>query len=104
MATSLPTLPPTLEMNHAWADPFPEGALQGQRSGGAGAGGGDGAKVLVPQRVKAGGGLVSIVSSPHAGRLEGASDKPEFEAIKHKTSHVATYCKSSTCRSVTWKN
>jgi hypothetical protein len=27
---------------------------------------------------------VSIVSSPHAGRLEGASDRPEFEATTPK--------------------
>ena len=37
-------------------------------------------------------------------RIAGASDKPEFEAIRPKTSPVATYCKSSTCRSVTWKD
>ena len=47
---------------------------------------------------------VSIVSSPHAGRLEGASDRPEFEAIRPKTAPVASHCKSATCRSVTWKD
>jgi hypothetical protein len=47
---------------------------------------------------------VSIVSTPHAGRLEGASDRPEFEAIRLKTAPVATHCESSTFRSVTWKD
>jgi RNA polymerase sigma factor (sigma-70 family) len=47
---------------------------------------------------------VSIVSSPHAGRLEGASDRPEFEAIRLKTELVATHCKYATYRSVTWKD
>jgi hypothetical protein len=47
---------------------------------------------------------VSIVSSPHEGRLEGASDRPEFEAIRPKTAPVASHCKSATCRSVTWKD
>jgi hypothetical protein len=47
---------------------------------------------------------VSIVSIPHAGRLEGASDRPEFEAIRLKTAPVATHCKSATYRSVTWKH
>ena len=50
------------------------------------------------------GGLVSIVSSPHAGRLEGVTDRPEFEPISPKTAPVATHCESATCRSVTWKN
>ncbi len=50
--------------------------------------------VFVAQGMKASGGLVSIVSSPHAGRLEGASDRPEFEAIKPKTAPVATHCAS----------
>jgi hypothetical protein len=45
-------------------------ALQGQGFGGEGAGGLDGADVFVPQCVKAGRGLVSIVSTPHAGRLQ----------------------------------
>jgi hypothetical protein len=44
------------------------------------------------------------VSTPHAGRLEGANDKPEFQAIKPKTAPVATHCEPSTCRSVTWKD
>ena len=47
---------------------------------------------------------VLIVSTPHAGRLEGASDRPEFEAIRPKTAPVASHCKSVTCRSVTWKH
>jgi hypothetical protein len=47
---------------------------------------------------------VTIVSTPHAGRLEAASDRLEFEAIRPKTAPVATHCKSATCRSVTWKN
>jgi hypothetical protein len=47
---------------------------------------------------------VPIVSTPHTGRLEGASDRPELEAIRLTTAPVATRCKSSTCRSVTWKN
>jgi hypothetical protein len=47
---------------------------------------------------------VSIVSTPHAGRLEGASDRPEFEAIRPKTAPVATNFKSAAYRSVTWKN
>ena len=47
---------------------------------------------------------VSIVSTPHAGRLEGASDRPEFEAIRSKTAPVATYCKYLTYRNVTWKD
>ena len=45
---------------------------------------------------------VSIVSTPHAGRLEGASDRPEFEAIRRKTAFVASHCKCTTCRSVIW--
>ena len=47
---------------------------------------------------------LSIVSTPHAGRLQGGSDRPEIETIRHKTAHVATHCKSATCRSVTWKH
>jgi hypothetical protein len=47
---------------------------------------------------------VSIVSTPHAGRLEGASDGTEFEVIMPKTAPVASHCKSATCRSVTWKD
>ena len=47
---------------------------------------------------------VSIVSTLHAGRLEGASDKPEFEAIRPKTAPGATHCTFATCRSVTWKD
>jgi len=47
-----------------------EGALQRQDSGGEGAGGLDGADAIAAQCVRAGGGLVSIVSSPHAVRLE----------------------------------
>ena len=50
------------------------------------------------------GDFVSIVSTPHAGRLEGASDRPVSEVIRPETAPVATHCKSSTCRSVTWKN
>jgi hypothetical protein len=46
---------------------------------------------------------VSIMSTPHAGRLEGASDRPEFEAIRFKTAPVAIYWKSATYRNVTWK-
>jgi hypothetical protein len=42
-------------------DDVAEGALQGQGFGGEGAGGGDGAGVFLPQRVKADGGSVSIV-------------------------------------------
>ena len=34
---------------------------------------------------------MSIVSTPHAGRLQGASDKPEFEAIKPKSASVANH-------------
>ena len=47
---------------------------------------------------------VPTVSTPHAGRLEGASDRPEFEAIRPKIAPVATHCKYSTCRSVTGKD
>ena len=47
---------------------------------------------------------MSIVSTPHAGRLEGASDRPEFKGIRPKTGSIATHCKSATCRSVTWKD
>ena len=43
------------------ADDVAERALQVQGFSGKGAGGGDGAGVLVPQRVQTGGGLVSIV-------------------------------------------
>ena len=43
-------------------DEVAEGALQGQGFGGEGAGGLDAAGVFVPQRVKASGGIVSIVS------------------------------------------
>jgi len=42
-------------------DEVAEGALQVQGFSGKGAGGGDGAGVLVPQRVQTGGRLVSIV-------------------------------------------
>jgi hypothetical protein len=42
-------------------DEVAEGALQGQFFGGEGAGGFDGAGVLVPRGVEAGGGFVSIV-------------------------------------------
>jgi hypothetical protein len=42
-------------------DEVAEGALRDQRFGGEGAGGFEGARVFVAQRVKAGGGLVSIV-------------------------------------------
>jgi hypothetical protein len=62
-----------------------------------------GAGVICARSLSPGCGLVSIVSSPHAGRLEGASDRPEFETIKPETAPVASDCKSSTCRSVTWK-
>ena len=48
--------------------------------------------------------IVSIVSTPHAGRLVWASDRPEFEGIRLKTALVATHYKSATCRSVIWKN
>ena len=48
--------------------------------------------------------LVSIVSTPPAGRLEGGSDRPEFQAIRPETSSAVTHCKSVTCRSVTWKD
>ena len=41
-------------------DEVAERTLQFQSFGGEGAGGGDGAGVFVPQRVKAGGGLVSF--------------------------------------------
>jgi hypothetical protein len=44
---------------------------------------------------------VSIVSTPPAGRLEGGSDRPEFEAIGPKTAPAASHCKTATCRSVT---
>jgi hypothetical protein len=47
---------------------------------------------------------VSIVSTPHAGRLEGARDRPEFMAIRLKTKPFATHCKAATYRSVTWKH
>ena len=47
---------------------------------------------------------VSIASTPHAGRLEGASDRPEFEASRLKTMPVAIHCKSAIYRSVTWKH
>jgi hypothetical protein len=47
---------------------------------------------------------VSIASTPHAGRLERASDRTEFEVIRPKTAPVASHCKSATCRSVTWKD
>ena len=46
----------------------------------------------------------SIVSTPHAGRLEGASDRPKCEANRPKTAPVASHCKSRTYRSVTWKD
>ena len=42
-------------------DEVAEGAFQIQGFSGKGAGGGDGADILVPQRVQTGGGLVSIV-------------------------------------------
>src|ERR1035441_1701423 len=45
---------------------------------------------LIPQRVKAGDGLVSTVSTPHAGRLEGVSDRPEFEPSGLKPSLLQT--------------
>ncbi len=51
-------------------DEVAEGALQGHGFGGEGADGLGGASGFVPRGVKAGGGLVSTVSSPHAGRLE----------------------------------
>ena len=51
-----------------------EGALQFQGFAGEGAGGGVGAGVFVQQPVKAGGGFVSIVSTPHAGSLEELGD------------------------------
>jgi len=38
--------------------------------------------------------LVSIVSTPHAGRLEGPSDRLEFDAIRPEIAPVANYCKS----------
>jgi hypothetical protein len=44
-------------------DEVAEGALQGQGFGGEGAGGFEGAGVLVPQRVEAGSGLVLIVGT-----------------------------------------
>ncbi len=47
---------------------------------------------------------VSIVIIPHTGRLEGVSDRPEFEAIRLKTAIAATHCTSRTYRSVTWKD
>ena len=47
---------------------------------------------------------VLIVSTPHAGRLEGASDRPEFEAKSLKTVPVVNRCTTATYRSVTWKN
>ena len=47
---------------------------------------------------------MSIVSTPHAGRLEGASDRADFEGITLKTEPVASHCKSGTCRCVTWKD
>jgi hypothetical protein len=47
---------------------------------------------------------VSIVSTPHAGRLEGASDNLQFEALRPKSAPVPSHCKSATCRSVTWKD
>ena len=47
---------------------------------------------------------VSIVSTPHAGRLEGASDRPEFEAKSLKIVAVANHCTVATYRSVTWKD
>lgn len=85
-------------------DEVAERVLQFQHSDGEGAGGFDSAGVSVPRRREAGGGLVSIVSIPHAGRLEGASDSAKFEAIRPKIAPVASYCKSATCRCVTWKN
>ena len=51
-------------------DEVAEGALQGQGFGGEGAGGRDGEGAFVPQRVKAGGGLVSIMRTAREG------DKP----------------------------
>jgi hypothetical protein len=50
------------------------------------------------------GAVVSIVSIPPAGRLEGASDKPEFEAVRPKTAPVASNCEPATGGSVTWKH
>jgi hypothetical protein len=47
---------------------------------------------------------VSTVSSPRAGRLEGASDRPEFVAIHPKTAPAVTHCQCAACGSVTWKN
>jgi hypothetical protein len=46
---------------------------------------------------------VSIVSTPDAGRLEGAIDRPEFEAKSLKTVPVANHCTTATYRSVAWK-
>ena len=47
---------------------------------------------------------VSKVSTPHAGRLEGASDRPEFDAKSLKTMPAANHCTTATCGSVTWKD
>lgn len=34
------------------------------------------------------------------GRLEGASDKPDFKAVRPKTMPIASHCELATCRSV----
>ncbi len=48
--------------------------------------------------------VVSIVSTPHAGRLEGASDRADCGGIRPKTAPVESHCKSGTCSCVTWKD
>ena len=57
----VPELPSRRGEGVGLVDEVAERALQVQGFGGEGAGGVDGAGVFVPQRVKAGGGLVSIV-------------------------------------------
>ena len=57
----VPELPSRRGEGVGLVDEVAEGTLQVQGFGGEGAGGFDGAGVLVAQRVKAGGGLVSIV-------------------------------------------
>ncbi len=47
---------------------------------------------------------VSKASNPPAGRVEGASDRSEIEAVRPETKPVATNCSSETYRSVTWKD
>ena len=47
---------------------------------------------------------VSIVSTPHPGRVEGVNNRPECEASMPKIAPVATRCKFATSRSVAWKD